>query len=293
MDASLMKITNDWHIHTRNSCDSACIPLAYLIQRAAEKGITDFGITDHLHTPYNLPDMQASRAEYLASAPPSGCHFGIEVSCVSRWEIECIAAGKCPPDPVYGIRQGGPACAELAIGITAADIDRLGIEYVVAGTHWPMYDTPQQRNAVIADYHRQNLFLAIHPLVTIVAHPWWWMGWWQDPDGQYRGDPWLDDFIGKVPRSMHDEFASAVVENGKIVEINMDAILLNRSYPHTFARQYGEYLAYLKSSGVRFSIGSDCHDARYECDFAAAEKILPSFGIHTDDLWTLPRHEHA
>jgi plasmid stabilization system protein ParE len=28
-------------------------------------GITDFGVTDHLHTAYNLPDMDASREEYL------------------------------------------------------------------------------------------------------------------------------------------------------------------------------------------------------------------------------------
>ena len=37
---------------------------------------------------------------------------------------------------------------------------------------------PYERQAVIRDYHRQNMFLATHPLVNIIAHPWWWSGRW-------------------------------------------------------------------------------------------------------------------
>ena len=114
------------------------------------------------------------------------------------------------------------------------DIDSYQIEYVVGGTHWPMY-VPIEREAVIYDYHRQNMFLVSHPLVDIVAHPWWWHGYWQDSDGNYRTDPWFDDF-GKIPKAIHNEFASAAIQHDKVVEINISAILLNPHYPERFKR---------------------------------------------------------
>ena len=48
-----MKITTDWHIHSRNSCDQACMTLADLVKGAGEQGIVDYGLTDHIHTPQN------------------------------------------------------------------------------------------------------------------------------------------------------------------------------------------------------------------------------------------------
>ena len=45
-----MKITSDWHIHSRNSCDEACMVVADLVRQAWEAGILDWGLTDHVHT---------------------------------------------------------------------------------------------------------------------------------------------------------------------------------------------------------------------------------------------------
>jgi histidinol phosphatase-like PHP family hydrolase len=280
-----LKITSDWHIHTHNSCDQASLTLPDLVTGVQALGIEDYGVTDHLHTPYNLPDLEASREEYLASDPGPGFHFGVEVSCMSQWELDEIARGG-HENPVYGLRSGGPPGAPLAIGLTEEDIRRLEIEYVIGGAHWPMY-VAFEREAIIRDYHRQNMFLAAHPLVDIVAHPWWWMGHWKDDDGRYTSDPWLDDFR-KIPQSMHDEFATAVVEHDKIVEINISAILLNGDYPASFPLQYLDYLAALKGRGVRFSIGSDCHSARYDIDFHKPAEMLASIGIKDEDLWQLP-----
>lgn len=279
-----MKLTSDWHIHSRNSCDGASLRIVDLIPSAAELGITDYGLTDHIHTPFNLPDLVASREEYLDNDPPPGMHFGVEVSVVSRWELEELAKGG-HDTPTYGLRDGGPPGVELALGVTAEDLEALAVEHVVGGAHWPMY-VELEREAVIRDYHRQNMFLATHPLVDIVAHPWWWMGHWQDADGRYMSDPWLDDF-GKIPSSMHDEFAATVVEHDTVVEINIGAILLNRSYPESFAGQYLEYLAHLKQRGVVFSLGSDCHSKQYAIDFDAPARMLASIGIRDGDLWRL------
>ena len=285
-----MAITSDWHIHSRNSCDGACIPVAELLVQAGRKGIVDLGLTDHLHTPDNLPDIAASRREYLANDPSDRFHFGIEVSCMSQWELDEIATGRYE-HPTYGLRTGGPPGAPPAVSLTDRDIETYGIEYVVGGTHWPLY-VPIQADAVMRDFHRQNMFLATHPLVDIVAHPWWWHNHWQDADGRYTTDPWLDDFR-RVPVSMHDEFAAALVEHRTVAEINIDAMLLNKAYTECFRRQYVEYMAYLKGRGVTLSVGSDCHDAHYACDFEAAERMLAAVGISDDDLWRLPPREGA
>jgi histidinol phosphatase-like PHP family hydrolase len=256
-----------------------------LVRHAHARGITDFGLTDHIHTPYNLPDLARSRAEYAQSGPSPRFHFGVEVSCVSQWEIEEVATGR-HPRPVYGLRTGGPPGAPLAIGLTEAALRTHGVEYVVGGTHWPMY-VPFERDALICEFHRQNLFLATHPLVDIVAHPWWWHGHWQDAEGNYPGEPWLGDF-GRIPRSMHDEFAAAALAHDAVVEINLSAMLLNPHYPDSFARQYLDYLAMLKSRGVKLCLGSDCHSAHYEIDFETGARMLDSVGIEDAELWRLP-----
>ena len=280
-----MPITSDWHIHSLNSCDEASLSVASLIAGARLAGIEDFGLTDHLHTPYNLPDIAASRKDFLASRPSARFHFGVEVSCVSQWELDEIAAGKYR-SPVYGVRSGGPPGAPPAVGLSGEDVERCGIEYVLGGTHWPLY-VPWRREAIIRDYHRQNMFLATHPLVDIVAHPWWWMGRWQDADGLYRTDPWLDDFR-RIPASMHDEFARAAKQYGTAIEINVGAMLLNRQYTPRFVEQYLDYLAYLDSVGVALAVGSDCHAEQYEVDFEATARMLSAVGISTDGLWRLP-----
>jgi histidinol phosphatase-like PHP family hydrolase len=281
-----MQITSDWHIHSSSSCDDASMNQAEFVTDAPACGLLDFGITDHLHTPYNMPDVEASRKIYDSVCSSPRFHFGIEVSCMSQWEIDEVATGQYE-NPVYGLRQGGPANGALAIGLTAEDIERLGIEYVVAGTHWPMY-CPIEREAVIRDYHRQNMFLATHPLVTIVSHPWWWMGAWMDSDNMYRTDPWLDDF-GRIPQSMHEEFAATVREHGKVVEINLEAMLLSPQYTESFARQYLEYIAWMRDAGVVLSIGSDCHSPRYtEIRLDNAATLLESVGFKDEMFWRMP-----
>lgn len=289
-----MPITTDWHIHTTHSCDCAesgiGVPMAGLVAAAAAQGITDLGVTDHVNTPYNLDELFRSREAFDALPFNPHFHFGVEASCVSAWELEAIESGRQLAQ-TWGLRQGGPPGGELAIGINEEDMREYGIEYVVAGVHWPMYIEPD-RDAVIRDYHRQNVFLASHPLVDIVAHPWWWMGWWANDEGRYLSDPWLDDF-GKIPLSMHDEFAAATRENQTAVEINLHACLFNAAYPDTFAPQYVDYLCYLQERGVVFSFGSDSHGPTYEgsaahpLDFAAAERLLEPLGLKPEAMWQL------
>ena len=282
-----MKISMDWHVHSRHSCDCAGTGMSVgeIVATARARGIGAVGLADHLHTPVNLPSLRASREEFLAFGPCPSLRFGVEVSCVSRWELDEIATGR-HGNPVYGLREGGPANGPLALGLTRDDIDALGIEYVVGGTHWPMY-VPFEREALIRDYHRQNLFLATHPLVDVVAHPWWFhTGYWKTSCPP--GEPWFDDF-GRIPASMHEEFAAAAVSCRTAVEINMGAMLLNDAakYPESFKRAYLEYLAGLKARGVRLTLGSDAHNLQQYCamDLEGAARMLDSVGIVAADLW--------
>lgn len=280
-----MNISTDWHIHTQNSCDSAALLVADLVKEAEAAGIKDYGITDHIHTPFNLPDLVNSRREFESCQPSSRFHFGVEVSCVSQWELDELASGRAE-NKTYGLRDGGPAWAEPAIGISKRDLDALRVEYVVGGTHWPLY-VPLEREAIIRDYHRQNMFLAAHPLVDIVAHPWWWHKHWQSESGKYEAEPWFDDFR-VIPQSMHDEFAAASIQNGKKIEINIGGMLLTKNYQDGFKRQYLEYLAGLKEKGVAFALGSDCHSEHYDTDFEKAARMMEKAGITEDELWVLP-----
>lgn len=278
MSEKTMKIKTDWHIHSHNSCDSASMKMYEIIAACRSKGIDKFGVADHLNTRINIPEIVASRKEYLENKV-EGFHFGIEVSCVSKWEIEQIEKGNYE-GAVYGIREGGPAWSEMAIDITEENIKELGIEYIIGGTHWPLY-VPWERDALIRDYHRQNMFLAKHSLITIIAHPWWFHSkYW----GKYvdRYEPWFIDFR-VIPKSMHEEFADAILENGKIVEINLHAIILHPSYPENFKIQYIEYLAFLKSRGIKFSIGSDAHQS-YDFDFEKAASMIEKAGITEKDF---------
>jgi len=86
---------------------------------------------------------------------------------------------------------------------------------------------------------------------------------------------------------MHEEFASAACELDKIVEVNLGAMVLKKTYPEKFKCQYLEYLAYLKNYGVKLCIGSDCH-TDYSFDFEKAAEMLDTVGIKEQDLWVLP-----
>jgi len=279
-----MKIRSAWHIHSHHSpCGNPEATLAKIVREVRGAGITSMGITDHLHCRLSVPSLRACRQEYDALADAEGVHFGVEVTCLRRYDVRQIEAlGKAAG--VGGIQAGGPPQDALALDVPPGFLEELGAQYIIGGAHGPL-GAPPEREAVIRAYHRQNMFLATHPQIDIVAHPWWWGGAiWQDADGRYRGLPWFDDF-SVIPKSMHDEFAAAAREHGTVIEINARAVLLNWAYPETFRPQYLEYLAFLKESGVVFSVGSDSHAASYAGGLAEIAPDLERMGIPEGDLW--------
>ena len=204
------------------------------------------------------------------------------------YDLETTAAAGANGN-IYGYCHGGPS-GKLVLYLPDALRIRLCFDYVIAGAHWPLgVPEPLDPMAVIRDYHRQYLFAATHPQVDIVAHPWWWMGAWKDASGIYSTYPWFDDF-SRIPQSMHDELAAAAVQHGKAIEINTWACLGNPEYPPTFRAQYLDYLAYLKSRGVRFSLGTDSHawvdpEIGYTVFPPDVADDLTAIGLTEADLW--------
>ena len=270
-----MIFKDDWHIHSIHSCDGACMQIKDLVEGTAAAGIERYGITDHIHTPFNYPDIIESRKSYEANQSKD-FYFGVEVSSVSEWELEKIRKNDYTGNITYGIREGGSSGCRLAIAIDEEYIKANSIEFVVGGTHWAMY-TGSSAEEIVIDYHRQNMFLAEHPLVDIVAHPWWYLG----PCTQ----GWIEDF-SIIPVSMHRELADACNSNNKLMEVNLAAMLLARKYPQKFKAQYVEYLIYMKELGVKFSIGSDCHNEFYNLELQAASGMLEKAGFTESDFYS-------
>jgi len=255
-----------------------------MAEGAKASGVRCFGFTDHLHCHRNLPELRAARAEFDALADRDGLHFGVEVSCLRVWDIEQNEAAGDDAH-LYGVWQGGPADGPLTI-YWPDEMAELAPEYAVGGAHWPL-GVPLEQVAVIRSYHRQQMYLAERPEVTIVAHPWWWMGHWQTADGRYPDLPWLGNFT-VVPQSMHGEFAAALRENDTYMELNAEAIFLNGSYPENFKWQYRDYVALMKSLGVHFTLGSDCHAEAYKPCLGEVVEFLAPLGLTEDDFWHGP-----
>ena len=278
-----MHVHMDWHVHSRHSpCGKPEATLARILKEARAAGITSLGVTDHLDGWLSEPRIRAARAEYDALPDKEGLLFGVEVSCLRRYdakEAERLGAAAS----IWGYQKGGRADDDLTVYMPEPLIADVQPAHVIGGAHSPL-GAPLEREAVIRQYHRQNVFLACHPAVDVVAHPWWWQGAWEDADGMYSSLPWFDDFSA-VPRSMHDELAAAATEHGTAIEINAGAIFVNPAYTDRFKQQYLEYLAYLKDAGVTFSVASDSHHPGYDPRLGRIERELDALGLTEDQLW--------
>ena len=300
-----MKLQQDLHIHTHCSCDGACAQIDAIVKGAQAAGMKHFGISDHLHTKFNLPDIEIARKEFLEYGPVPGFHFGIEVTCATQWECEKIAKrdfASCftcevhgkkfqTMTPIDGIMYGGPANGPLMVDLTKEDIERLGIEYVIGGVHKPNY-TEQTISSMIDDFFNQSCYLLNHELVGILAHPWeglpFWSGYFivtkDDADYHY-------DAFSKIPQEYWDEMAHLLISNHKLAELNRCDIC-NKKGDGIIARSILEKLAEWRDKGVKFTFGSDLHRAEYPLDGEAniyeAEKILKKEYGFTDDDFALP-----
>ena len=281
----MKKLSTDWHIHTEDSCDSACLRMADLVAEQKQNGITDYGVTDHLHTLLQEDAIRRSRAAYdaqMALHPElqGHFHFGVEASVMSQWQVDKMARGEFPVPPVYGYRDGAPADAKMHIAVDAEFREKYGIEFVVTGVHWPLYEM-YGKEVVAKEYFRQYLFAAAHPQTDILAHFLWWNSTVRDAET----NPFLDFSI--ISEQMRGELKAALLENHTAFELNIGAILL-APFPKTFLDEYMGWCGDLQRSGVVLSVGSDTHAAHTSlADYEKTDALLEHYGIDREKLWCL------
>jgi len=249
-----------------------------LLEKAREAGLREFGLTDHLHCPLNVAALEASRREFDSLDPPEFFHFGVEVSCLRKYDR--VRNEKAGADGVIdGRHPGGPLSgpdAEPVVYFPESLYRDLRVEYAVGAAHLHLAGGGSFDKAIRL-YHRQHLFLAAHPLVNILGHPWWWDAW-----AHKQSD------FARIPSSMHRELAAALVETGTLLEVNLGAMLLNPHYAPGFIPKYLDYLALMHESGVRFSVGSDSHgpDGMAACIARGAEFLMQTW--MTPDMFVSP-----
>lgn len=283
-----MAITTDWHIHTKYSCDSACMEFEDLVKDAKNLGLTDFGVSDHYHSRLQEPDIKASRLAYeqtLQNHPElkGHFHFGIELSAMSEWEINKIAKGDYTDFPVVGIRTGGPKNSPVVYDYDEEFTEKYNIEYVIGGVHWLLY-CDSDKESVLKEQHRQYMFCATNPHTTILAHYLWW-----NPMDSKR---WPDmknpcEHFMAISETMRSELVCALKENNVAFEIN--GFFLKGNYSQTFIDEYLGWISDIQRKGVVLSLGTDSHspDLSSNCDYEAAEQLFKHYKIDSSKFFCL------
>lgn len=273
-----MLIHSDWHIHSEASYD-ATLSLEEIARNAAEFGFRKVGITDHLN--FNDTKFKADlfrSAALVTDFQKKHPNFvlGVELTPIEKPEFDHIAKSGTREGYVAPL-QATPYDIELAC--TKEELMKLGVRYAIGAAHWRV-DVPKAARATedinveIREWHRQQIWLACDERVTILGHPWY--------HGRAR---WYEDF-SVIPRSMNDELAAALKENGKFAECNV-GVLCAPEADERFRRQYAEFLRELFEKGVPLTYGSDAH-SRYVNDYLEAEKYLLAAGFADGDFSELP-----
>lgn len=283
-----MAITSDWHIHTKHSCDGACMEYEALVEDAKKLGITDFGVSDHYHSRLQEPDIKASREDYdktIENHPElkNHFHFGIELSVMSEWEIDKIAKGNYDEPPLWGFRMGGPENTPPVYDITDEFIEKYKIEYVIGGVHWMLY-CKSDKESVIKEQHRQYMFCATNPKTDILAHYLWFnpadLKRWPDMEDPCK-------YHLEISETMRNELVCALKENNVAFELS-SGLFLN-GHPKTLLDEYLGWVSDMQRSGVKMSMGSDSHarNLREYCDYDKVEQLLKHYKIDSTKFFCL------
>lgn len=272
-----MIIKSDWHIHSEYSYD-ASNPLERIAKEAKEQGLINVGITDHLNfndQKFTQDLLNSCEAVSKMQKTYPQMVLGVELTPIEKPEFDYIKK--------VGVRDGyeppiqsTPYDIELAN--TKEQLIKLGVRYAIGAAHWRV-DVPFARSlqpdldACIKEWHRQQMWLACDERVTILGHPW------------YNGKAlWYEDF-SIIPRSMNNEMACAVKENGKYVECNSHFFLSPKT-SEKFRRQYAEFLRELFELNIPITYGSDSHD-NYNDKRPEVERYLRMAGFIDGDFYTL------
>lgn len=278
-----LTIRSDWHVHSEYSYDAA-LPLSHLAQKAKEYGLQRIGITDHVNYNDNafLSDIKNSSEavkEFQKEHP--NVILGVELTPISKVKYDYIAK--------HGTREGHvlpvqDEIFEIRLPLTKEELLSYGVQYAIGAAHnrqdvAKVLRDPKDVAANIKEWHRLQMYLACDETVTILGHPW-----------DHGGALWYSDF-SVIPKSMNEELAAALKENGKYAECN-GCFFRSKKTTELFRHQYAEFLRLLFEAGVPITYGSDTHSVYFTGHEIAAPYLEKAGfadgeigGIAEKDLW--------
>ena len=267
-------IRSDWHIHSEYSHDSN-LAIETIVTEGQKQGLRFMGVTDHVN--FNderyLGNLRRS-AEGVKAAQKEHPFLvlGVELTPIEKPEFDHISKtgtreGYVPPV------QSHPYDIELAV--SKDELEALGVRYVIGASHWRV-DLPYAKTLTpvidehIREWYRQQMYLACDERVTILGHPWW-----------HGKGLWYEDFA-IIPRSMNEDIAAALKENGKYAECN-SCFFCSDSTSEKFKHQYAEFLREMFEAGIPIVYGSDAHNT-YTDVRSQVEKYLSDVGFACGDI---------
>lgn len=267
-------ICSDWHIHSESSYDST-LSLEKISEAACLLGFTHVGITDHVN--FNdekfLSDLRLSAKsvnEFRLSCPKF--ILGVELTPIEKPLFDHLKNGGTRESYVAPVSD---VPYEIELAASKDELIALGVRYAIGASHWRV-DSCDARSRTdldecIREWYRQQLYLACDERVTILGHPW------------YHGKGlWYEDF-SVIDRSMNEELAAALKENGKCVECNSH-FFRSHLTGERFRCQYAEFLRELFEAGIPITYGSDSHNSYKTSAPSDVEKYLTQVGFQYGEL---------
>lgn len=262
----------DAHLHTDLSPDSD-VPIDTFAEQAAERGIAEIAITDHVdfdpsapafaHTTFSQRERIVREAAERWGDQGVDIRFGVEITWDRRWEADIrdhLAAHSYDfvIGSVHVYRDSPYAAANVAAfvaGRSLADIVAPYFEEVAAGARSGLFDTMGHIDFV-------KRYLADH----------------------------MDTGDITMTTELYDPILTSLVESGTALEINTSGLrqAANESYPAPIVVE-----RYVELGGRAITIGSDAHRAD-SFAFALGEgyRAAQGAGIHELTLGRGPAARH-
>lgn len=259
MTVARQMIFADYHVHSAHSFDSE-VPMAFQLETAAERGLSEVCFTDHLeydfHRPSNPLDLEEYERDFCSlSDGPVRAKFGVEA---------------------------GISCTDESMEFMKRQIREAPLDFVIASLHEHHNSDPFLEDffdgwetvALCRDYIAEllkdlkRLTPACFSVVGHIDYLSKGMGARYLPGGKFCY-AWASDEL--------DSLFQYLIENGKAIEINTSPYrtIRNGDYPgEDWLRRYVEL------GGEYVTFGSDAHITTHIAyGFAAAEEVARRAGV--------------
>ena len=238
----------DFHVHAtyyRAWDVRPDMKVADVVRRYEELGFSAVGVVEHLDSSPKHPFscLRALVEEARGLSPRLSLFLGAEVDVREDGRLTCPSGLK----------------------------EELGLDFLLVAVHG-IGEMPDTVEEFVDIYHRALMAAAISE-GDVVAHPWTWR-------------PPLDEGewgFGRIPEEYLKEFAEALADTGKAVEVSRKAV---RDFPDP---AYRKFLQGVLQAGVGVSVGSDAHDRKLLGTTDDVDRFLQEIGLKPDQLWSPQR----